>query len=207
MQGLFITFEGIEGCGKSTQSKLLAERLKQSDYKVLLTREPGGPAISEQIREIILNIKNSEMTAETELLLYLAARNQHTAQWIIPFLNDEGIVISDRYYDSTFAYQGAARNISIEKIDYINSFATYNLKPDITFLLDIDVRESQKRISIKKADRIEQESVDFHNNVREGFLELAKKESRFIILDGFKSPDVLQNEIFDIVEKKIKELA
>lgn len=199
MEKLFITFEGIEGCGKSTQAKLLAEYLQNNNHQVVLTREPGGTNISEQIRSIILDPKNSEMTPETELLLYLAARNQHTAQKIIPALNNKQIVISDRYYDSTFAYQGVARKINYDKILYMNSFATYNLIPDITFIMDIPVYESIKRIMHKKLDRLEQEPEEFHKNVRDAFLKLASKEKRFIILNGMQSIDTIHQEIIDII--------
>jgi dTMP kinase len=199
MEKLFITFEGIEGCGKSTQAKLLAEYLQNNNHQVVLTREPGGTNISEQIRSIILDPKNSEMTPETELLLYLAARNQHTAQKIIPALNNKQIVISDRYYDSTFAYQGVARKINYDKIIYMNSFATYNLIPDITFIMDIPVSESIKRIMHKKLDRLEQEPEEFHKNVRDAFLKLASKEKRFIILNGMQSIEIIHQEIIDII--------
>ncbi|MCK9329986.1 MAG: dTMP kinase [Candidatus Cloacimonetes bacterium] len=199
MEKLFITFEGIEGCGKSTQAKLLAEYLQNNNHQVVLTREPGGTNISEQIRSIILDPKNTEMTPETELLLYLAARNQHTAQKIIPALNNKQIVISDRYYDSTFAYQGVARKINYDKIIYMNSFATYNLIPDITFIMDIPVYESIKRIMHKKLDRLEQEPEEFHKNVRDAFLKLASKEKRFIILNGMQSIDTIHQEIIDII--------
>ncbi|MDD4156478.1 MAG: dTMP kinase [Candidatus Cloacimonetes bacterium] len=199
MEKLFITFEGIEGCGKSTQAKLLAEYLQNNNHQVVLTREPGGTNISEQIRSIILDSKNTEMTPETELLLYLAARNQHTAQKIIPALNNKQIVISDRYYDSTFAYQGVARKINYDKILYMNSFATYNLIPDITFIMDIPISESIKRIIHKKLDRLEQEPEEFHKNVRDAFLKLASKEKRFIILNGMQSIDTIHQEIIDII--------
>jgi dTMP kinase len=129
LRGLFITFEGIEGCGKSTQVKLLAEWLRETGREVLLTREPGGPVISEEIRSILLNPHNHEMLPETELLLYMASRSQHTGQWIIPALNTGKDVISDRYYDSTIAYQGAARSINLEWIQKLTEYATYSLKP------------------------------------------------------------------------------
>ncbi len=195
MKNLFITFEGIEGCGKSTQANLLKDYLNTQNLQVVLTREPGGTLISEQIRSIILNPDNIEMTPETELLLYLASRNQHTVQKIIPALNDNHIVISDRYYDSTFAYQGVARKIDYEKIVYMNNFATCNLMPDITFLIDIPVTESINRIKYKKPDRLENEPEEFHKNVREAFLKLASNEKRFIILNGMKTVDELHQEI------------
>ncbi len=198
--GYFITFEGIEGCGKSTQAKLLAEYLKNRGYDVLLTREPGGPKISEQIRKILLDANNKEMLPETELLLYMASRSQHTGQWIIPALKENKIVISDRYYDSTIAYQGAARNINFKIIKTITKYATYGLSPDITFLIDTPAKIGLSRIEKGKEDRLEQESLDFHKKVRKGFLDLAQKESdRFFIIDGTLSIE----EIHELIIKKI----
>jgi dTMP kinase len=196
LRGLFITFEGIEGCGKSTQVKLLAEWLRETGREVLLTREPGGPVISEEIRSILLNPHNHEMLPETELLLYMASRSQHTGQWIIPALNTGKDVISDRYYDSTIAYQGAARSINLEWIQKLTEYATYSLKPDITFLIDITLDESRKRLSERSLDRIEKEAGEFHQKVRDGFLALAEREpDRFIILDGTAAVEEISEEI------------
>ena len=206
MKSLFITFEGIEACGKSTQAKLLQNALNLKNIAVLLTREPGGPHISEKIRELLLDSQHTEMTSETELLLYLAARNQHTAQWILPALKNNKCVICDRYFDSTFAYQGAARKIDLKMIEFINDFATYNLKPDLTFIIDIPVQISQERLIGKKLDRIEFESVEFHNNVREFYLQTAKKSNRYIIIDGNNKIEDVHNKIFNIVNSKLEEL-
>ncbi len=185
MKGLFITFEGIEGSGKSTQVRALKDWLEANQYKVLLTREPGGPRISEEIRKLLLNPEYQEMLPETELLLYMASRSQHTGEWIIPALNEGKIVICDRYFDSTIAYQGAARKIDLDWIDTLIDYATYSHKPDITFLLDIPVEVSLSRIAQRSWDRIENETIDFHKRVRNGFLELASREpSRIIKLDG-----------------------
>ena len=192
---LFITFEGIEACGKSTQAKMLNDYLIAKGQKVLLTREPGGPNISEKIRSILLDPENKEMTAETELLLYLASRNQHTAEWILPALNEGNIVICDRYFDSTFAYQGVARKIDLDIIKQINNFATFGLVPDITFVLDISVEMSILRQKGKKLDRMESESIDFHEAVRRAYLEIAKENNRYVIIDGSKNVD----EIHEIV--------
>ena len=207
MKGLFITFEGIEGCGKSTQAKLLAEYLRNQGKVVFLTREPGGPKISEQIREILLSTKNNEMLPETEVLLYMASRSQHTGEWIIPALEQGKIVISDRYYDSTLAYQGAARRIERKLIDSITKFATFGLKPDITFLVDLPAEEGLSRISYKKADRLEQESLEFHKKVRKGFFEIAKIEkNRYIIIDGRDSVEKIHKEIVKMFEEKIRKV-
>ena len=131
-ESLFITFEGVEGCGKSTQAKMLKEYLENIGKKVLLTREPGGPKISEDIRNILLDRNNHEMLPEKEMLLYMASRSQHTGEWIIPALEKGTFVISDRYYDSTIAYQGAARKIDRNIIDTITKYATFGLVPDLT---------------------------------------------------------------------------
>ncbi|MEA1972451.1 MAG: dTMP kinase, partial [Candidatus Cloacimonadota bacterium] len=173
MRGIFVTFEGGEGCGKSTQSKLLKEFLEKEGYPTFLTREPGGPKISEEIRDMLLDKSNSEMHNRTEVLLYSASRAQHTAQWILPKLEDGQIVISDRYYDSTSAYQGAARLIGKKDIEMLNEFATFEIVPDITFLIDLDHKKGLNRIDTKKIDRLESESFEFHQRVRKGFLKIA----------------------------------
>ena len=199
---MFITFEGIEGCGKSTQAKKLADFLRKQNYKVLLTREPGGPKISEQIRDILLNPENEEMLPETELLLYLSSRCQHTGEWIIPALKQNEIVISDRYYDSSLAYQGAARNIDLKKILEINTFATFSLKPDITFLIDLPVEKGLDRLVKNKIDRMEKESIEFHKRVRNHFLDIAKNDTkRLKIIDGKKNIEEIHNKIKQIIIK------
>jgi len=200
-KGIFITFEGIEGCGKSTQAELLASYLKKRGRRVFLTREPGGPKISEDIREILLKKENSEMLPETELLLYMASRSQHTGEWIIPKLAEGIIVISDRYYDSSLAYQGVARKLDINIIDTITTFSTFGLKPDLTFLIDLSAEIGLSRILKKNADRLEQESHVFHEKVRKGFLEIAGKEKeRYIVIDGNLTIDGIHEEIVKSIE-------
>ena len=185
MKNLFITFEGIEGCGKSTQAKLLEEYLRKNNFEVLLTREPGGPKISEQIRSILLSPENAEMLPETELLLYMASRSQHTGEWILPALKQNKFVISDRYYDSTIAYQGAARKIDLNIITTIRKYATFGLEPDLTFLIDLPAEVGLSRIQKEKADRLEQESLSFHKKVRKGFLKISELyKKRYCIIDG-----------------------
>ena len=204
MKGLFITFEGIEGCGKSTQAQMLKEYLQSKQIPVFLTREPGGPKISEDIREILLSNNNIEMLDRTEVLLYMASRSQHTGQWILPKLNQGMVVISDRYYDSTIAYQGAARKIDRNIIDSLTKYATFGLQPEITFLVDLPAEVGLSRIKQQDADRLEQESLDFHRNVRKGFLEIAKAEKdRYIILDGSKSIDEIHEDIIKNINKFI----
>jgi dTMP kinase len=194
-KGLFITFEGIEGCGKSTQAELLAKFLTTSGFAVLLTREPGGPLISEKIREILLNKELTEMHALTELFLYMASRSQHTAEWILPALSKGKIVISDRYYDSTYAYQGVARGIPKDKIAIMNRIATQGLKPDITFILDLPPEQGLARLS-KSLDRLENENIEFHQKVRQAYLELASKEpERIKVLDGMENIENLHHKI------------
>ena len=203
-KGSFITFEGIEGCGKSTQARMLKEFLVKAGKRVFLTREPGGPKIAEEIRKMLLSVNNKEMLPQTEVLLYMASRSQHTGEWIIPELEKGKIVISDRYYDSTFAYQGAAREIDGKLIDTIRRYATFGLVPDITFLVDLPEEIGLSRILSKDADRLEQESMAFHKKVRNGFLELANKEpERFVVLDGNKSIKEIHNDVISIIGKEL----
>jgi len=195
-KGFFITFEGIEGCGKSTQAMLLAGVLREKGYEVLLTREPGGPAISEAIRKILLDPENFEMLPETEMLLYMASRSQHTGQWILPALKEGKIVISDRYFDSTIAYQGAARDIDLDMIETITRFATFGTDPDLTFLIDVPVETGLKRIQSRKLDRLEMEAVDFHQKVRQQYLFIASKyTSRYNVINGDDLVDSIHQTI------------
>ncbi len=152
---MFITFEGIEGSGKTTQAKMLGSHLLENNYQYLLTREPGGPPISEKIRQILLDPDNSSMVNETELLLYLAARAQHTAEWLKPALDRKKIVICDRYTDSTLAYQGGGRELDLTSLIELTNFASFGIKPSMTFLIDIPVVEAMKRIAAKSLDRLE----------------------------------------------------
>ena len=203
-KGLFITFEGIEGCGKSTQARMLKDFLIEAGKDVFLTREPGGPKIAEEIRKMLLSVNNKEMLPQTEVLLYMASRSQHTGEWIIPELEKGKTVISDRYYDSTFAYQGAARKIDGKLIDTIRRYATFGLVPDITFLVDLPEEIGLSRILAKDADRLEQESMEFHKRVREGFLVLARNEpERFVVLDGKKSIKEIHKEVIKIMNKEL----
>ncbi|MBW6515639.1 MAG: dTMP kinase [Candidatus Cloacimonetes bacterium] len=200
----FITFEGIEGCGKSTHSILLAEYLHSINYDVLLTREPGGPPISEKIRAILLDRNHSEMLPQTELLLYMASRSQHTGEWIKPALKEGKIVICDRYYDSSLAYQGGGRDLDLKVIRSITKFATFGLVPDCTILIDIPVEIGIERIKQKTPDRIESESIHFHEKVRNLFLDVAKEESkRYIIINGNKNIEDIQAQIRELVLRRI----
>lgn len=186
MKGKFISFEGIEGTGKSTQAKLLQQSLLGLGYEVILTEEPGGTLISLRIREILLSVDHKNMKPLTELLLYNAARAQHIEEVILPALNRGAVVITDRFTDSTFAYQGYGRGIDPDLLESIDRIATNGLRPDMTMLLDLDVETGLKRNRrINKTDRLELEDVEFHKRVRKGYRELASKEpERIKVLDA-----------------------
>lgn len=187
MKGIFITFEGIDGSGKTTQIELLNSFLKQSGFDVVLTREPGGTDIGDKIREILLDSKNIQMSYRAETLLFLASRAELVSKVIQPSLNQGKIVICDRFFDSTIAYQGIARQLGAEKILDMSLWATENIIPDLTFLLSIDVWECENRIKNgkKKKDRIEKEEIVFKSKIQEGYMQLAgKNKERFVIVDG-----------------------
>lgn len=205
MNGLFITFEGVEGCGKTTQITLLKEFLEHKGHTVVATREPGGTPIAEKIRHILLNADHDEMAHETELLLYAAARAQHVVEKIKPALEKGHIVICDRYYDSTTAYQGAGRSIDREKLNWLHAYATVGCIPDITFLIDLPVNIGLKRVIARaEADRLERETIDFHQRVRDGFLAIAKAEpNRVTIIDGTQSIEDIQINIQELVNKQL----
>lgn len=204
MKGLFITFEGTEGSGKSTQVKLLLAALKAKNIPCLKTREPGGPPISEAIRTILLNPEFSEMQPETELLLYMASRAQHTAQWILPALQRNEVVLCDRYNDSTIAYQGAARDLDQDFIAALARFSTRSLVPDITFLIDLPVETGMARIKNRSLDRMENEAIGFHRKVREQYLRLAQSEAfRYIVLDGSLDQNMIHRLILNHVLSRI----
>ena len=196
MPRYFITFEGIEGSGKSTQVKLLVDYLTKQHIPHLCTREPGGTPIAEAIRKILLDPLCSEMLPEAELLLYSASRAQHTGELILPALKAGKVVISDRYYDSTYAYQGAARALDYGVIDLLSDFATFHTVPDLTVLLDLPVEAGLARIEHRDLDRLEQEDISFHRKVRKQFLSIAKKHaSRYLVLDALEAPELIHNQI------------
>lgn len=200
--GFFITFEGIEGSGKSTQAKKLYEYLTNKNVKSYLTREPGGTQIGKKIREILLSHWEEKFPPISELLLYEADRNIHIHNVIKPLLNDDYIVICDRFYDSTTAYQHYARGIDYNLVDFLNKTTVEGLKPDITFLLDLPVEEAFKRLNREK-DRMESQGTEFHKKVREGFLKIAEKEKeRIVILDGLKNPDDIFKTIIQILKER-----
>jgi dTMP kinase len=204
---MFITFEGIDGCGKSTQIKLLFEKLKELQLPIVLTREPGGTPISEKIRSLILDPENKEMTPSCELLLYLAARSQHITEKIRPALKKGDIVLSDRFEEATFVYQGYGRKILLKTIKELNRYATDNLKPDITFVIDIPVEESYKRIQIKNKirDRMEDNTRQFFETIRKGYLlQCEMNEGQYIIIDGCLPIDEISQKIYTHVFNQIK---
>ncbi len=206
MTGLFITFEGIEGSGKSTQMVLLGQKLSDRGLPVLLSREPGGPPIAEAIRALLLDPRRGEMLPRTELLLYCASRAQHTGEWILPALKEGKTVLCDRYFDSTFAYQGAARDQDMDFIRLLTAFATFNTVPDITFLIDLPVAVGLARINDRQLDRLEREDVSFHERVRTQYLDLAKTHSeRFVVLDGSLSREDIHARVIKTVLSKLGE--
>ena len=195
----FITFEGIDGCGKSTQAKLLLEYMNKSGVETILVREPGGTNISESIREILLHSSSGQMGDRTESLLMTASRAQLTQEVIIPNMDQGKFVIADRYSDSTLAYQGGGRNLDIEWLIELNNYATFTLLPDITFFVDIRSEEALRRLDSNK-DRIEGEGIEFQARVRKTYHELAERfNDRYIILDGY-------GEIDDIHQKVLNEM-
>jgi dTMP kinase len=178
MKGIFITAEGPEGAGKTTITGMIAAHLKENGYPIVLTREPGGIKIAEQIRHIILNPENTEMDARTEALLYAASRRQHLAEKVLPALEEGRIVLCDRFIDSSLAYQGYARGIGIEEVYRINQFATGGLLPDLTLYFDVEAETGLSRIAKnqnREVNRLDLEAIDFHRKVREGFQILLKR--------------------------------
>ncbi|MCQ2482712.1 MAG: dTMP kinase [Clostridia bacterium] len=204
-RGLLITFEGIDGCGKSTQLNKLADWFKSNGRSVLVVREPGGTSIGEKIRNILLDKKNDEMCSVTELLLYEAARAQITSQVIRPAIEEGKIVICDRFYDSTFAYQGYARGLGEKLVRDLNETATEGLAPNITFLLDLTAEDAYKRRKGRgeAEDRLEAMGLDFQKAVREGYLVLAENDYRIRRIDASKSIDDIFETIVGEVEKEI----
>lgn len=209
MTGKFITFEGPDGAGKTTQMKMLGEKLTGAGIAVSYTREPGGTRISEEIRKLLLDPANTEMVSRTEALLYAAARAQHVEEFIRSEVAIGKVVLCDRFTDSTIAYQGYGRGIDLEFLEKLNKMATMGVEPDRTFILDIDPGKGINRIIEKRAvatgegkDRIELENLDFHTRVRDGFLELARRDKvRYKIIDATKTQDVIHNEIYRLVKE------
>ena len=195
----FITFEGIDGCGKSTQARLLLDYMNKSGVETILVREPGGSNISESVREILLHSSPGQMGDRTESLLMTASRAQLTQEVIIPNMDQGKFVIADRYSDSTLAYKGGGRNLDIEWLIELNNYATFTLLPDITFFVDIRSEETLRRLDSNK-DRIEGEGIEFQARVRKTYHKLAERfNNRYVIMDGY-------GEIDDIHQKVLNEM-
>jgi dTMP kinase len=206
----FITFEGSEGSGKSTQADRLAARLQRCGVPHVLTREPGGTPIGESIRDLLqFAPHNSNMTPETELLLFEASRSQLVREVIKPSLERGICVIADRFFDSTTVYQGAARQLDREMIERVNAFAVADCVPDITFVLDVDAATAESRMSEpRKADRMEQQSAEFYERVREGYRELAASErKRIVMIDGSGDLDAIEKQIWETLSSRFPVLA
>lgn len=201
-KGKFITFEGCDGSGKSTQLKLLSDYLSKNNIPHIFTREPGGGKISEAIREILLNGKNSEMTDECEALLYSASRVQHLRDRVQPALERGELVVCDRYVDSSFAYQAYARGLGVDFIEKINAYAIENYSPDLTIFIDLSPKEAfLRKHGADENDRLEQAGMSFHEKVYEGYKELARTKERIVTVNGRQTPD----EIFADVLKALKD--
>lgn len=202
---MFVTFEGGEGSGKSTQARLLASRLEAEGQPVLLLREPGGTPLGEEVRRLLLQ-REHPLTAETELLLFLAARSELVRSVVRPALNAGRIVICDRFSDSTLAYQGYARGLDLEQVRTLNAFATGGLRPDLTVLLDLAVAAGRARTHGDN-DAFQREDNAFHERVRRGYLALAKEDpGRWLVLDAARSPPELADMIFEAVADRLTRL-
>lgn len=216
MQALFITFEGIEGCGKTTQAKLLVEKLHSLNIPVILTREPGGTRIGDQIRKILLHSENTEMTPLAELLLYEASRAQHVHQVILPNLQSGINVICDRFGDASIAYQGVGRELTVPLVQEANRLAIGGLQPDLTILIDVDPETGLSRARSRnlafhfavEEGRFEEEDIIFHRKVREGYRHLAKETpDRFRIIDGNGRIEDVSQQVQEIVLPQIARIA
>ena len=208
-RGRFITFEGSEGCGKTTQVRRLAARFKDAGIPFRLTREPGGTAIGETIRELLqFAPHNSAMTPETELLLFAASRSQLVREIIAPALEDEICVIADRFFDSTTVYQGAARKLDRPFVEQLNAFAVGECVPDITFILDVDPETARARMQgPRRPDRMEQQPVEFYERVRTAYRDLAAREpKRTVLIDGTESPEKIDSAIWQILVERFPDL-
>jgi len=204
---MFITFEGLDYSGKTTQAALLVKRLQQLGREVLLLREPGGTEISEKIRTILLDNRNREMSLKAELFLFSAARTQLVSQVIRPALQRGTIVICDRFHDSTTAYQGYGRGLNLADVHRINAIATDGTIPDVTLFIDIVPDEIIRRRSLagQSADRMESSGRQFYEKVRQGFLSLAQFESgRFVVIDGMDSVEIIHGHIWNAIQQRLR---
>ena len=204
-RGVLVSFEGVEGSGKSTQAERLVKRLARLDVTCLVAREPGGTDIGEAIRTILLDPKNKEMHGLTELFLYLASRNQLVREKVMPALAEGKVVILDRFGDSSTAYQGYGRELGEKLVARMNKLATAGLKPSLTLLVDVPIEVGQGRKAYGVLDRLERERVEFHERVRQGYLRVARRApGRMKVLDGTLPADELERMIFSHVEELLK---
>lgn len=212
MKTLFITFEGLEGSGKSSQISSVSEHYIQKGKKVIRTREPGGTALAEKMRDLLIHQQEEKLSERAELLLMLAARAQHVDELIQKNMGVADLILCDRFTDSTLAYQGGGRGMDIQLLKNLNAQATGGLSPDITFLMDLKVSDSQARIEhrkkrnhrSKKVDRFESETIAFHERIREVYLQLAKAEpERFLVLNAIEKPQVIFQKMIDHIEKRM----
>lgn len=205
MSGFFITFEGPDGAGKTTQINKVAGKLRQLGKKVTVTREPGGTKLGEAIRNILLDPQQNNLCSEAEVLLYAAARAQHVVEVIKPALAEGKIVLCDRFLDSSIAYQGFGRKLDLDIIQTVNRYAVAGIKPDLTVLLDVPVTVGLQRIKSKGGlDRIESEKLVFHEQVRQGFYQLSRQEpDRFRVIDASRPVDVVSRQVWQVVAERL----
>ena len=210
---LFITFEGLEGSGKSSQIANVSEYFVEKGLTVIRTREPGGTTIAEKIRDLIIHQQEEKLSEKAELLLMLAARAQHVEEVIRKNLGVADLILCDRFTDSTLAYQGGGRGMDMDVLRNLNDQATSGLNPDVTFLMDLQVSDSQTRIlnrkkrnqRSKKVDRFESENIIFHEKIREAYLQLAQKEpGRIFVLNAIEKPKQIFQQIIDEIEKRMR---
>jgi len=200
-RGLFITLEGVEGCGKSTQAAALVEHLESLGRRVVTTREPGGTPLGERIRDILLDPERGGMEPATELMLYLASRAEHVARVILPALDRGETVVSDRFADASVAYQGGGRGLGADLVDSLNRIVTRGVEPDVTFLFDLDASSGLDRLSGRRGpserlDRIESEALSFHTRVRDAYVAAAARApGRFVVLDAGRRPGEIAEEV------------
>ena len=199
MKGLFITFEGIDGSGKSTQATLLKNRLSQMHYPVVFTKEPGGTALGGKIRKILLN---EDMNPVSEFLLFASDRREHIEKVIRPSLLNGKIVISDRFTDSSLVYQGFGRGVSLNFIRQVHQYILKGLKPDLTFIIDVPPEVGIERIH--KKDRIEREGIDFLRRIRKGYIEISESDERFVIVNGTGTPEKLNDFIWKVTLRRLR---
>ena len=204
-KGYFISFEGPDGSGKTTISKLVYEKLIENDFDCIYTREPGGIEIAEKIRDIILNPEHTSMDRKTEALLYAASRRQHLVEKVLPALKDNKIVICDRFVDSSLAYQGIGRGIGFEEVYAINEFAIEGYLPNFTIFLDIDAQTGLDRIQSRTfKDRLDQEDISFHQRVFAGYQEVLKRfKERIVIVDATKTIEAIVEDAYQIIVERI----